>query len=127
MGFCQYIGSPGNFGPVIRLQFTGLELLGINDCLLGQQTGCQLILTHFQLEQHNILIGMLGSIQCHIEGKSSLAHTRTGSNQDQVRFVQAGQTAVQIMEACGQTRQTAFTLCQFIQTIVYIQNDAFNG
>ena len=94
--------------PVRIRQRTGTELLGIHVGLHGQHTVYQLLLRHLQTEDQAGLLSPDRDIISNIQYERRLSHRRAGSDQDQIRRLEAGHPVIEIDKSGRKTRYRGF-------------------
>ena len=94
--------------PVRIRQGTGTELLGIHVGLHGQHTVYQLLLRHLQTEDQAGLLSPDRDIVRNIQYERRLSHRRAGSDQDQIRRLEAGHPVIEIDKSGRKTRYRGF-------------------
>ena len=94
--------------PVRIRQRTGTELLGIHVGLHRQHTVYQLLLRHLQTEDQAGLLSPDRDIVRNIQYERRLTHRRAGSDQDQIRRLEAGHPVIEIDKSGRKTRYRGF-------------------
>ena len=97
----QFFGGEGQILPVLGPERTGAERLTVDARFSGEDAVGQLFLRHFEAEdghRHLLLHGHAGR---DVQRETGLAHTGTGSEDDEVAAAKAGEDGVQQPEAGG--------------------------
>ncbi|CDE65407.1 uncharacterized protein BN646_00290 [Parabacteroides sp. CAG:409] len=109
--------------PFVFLQPSALDLLTRNLTDIHYKTIYELDVTHFQREQSYRCIEVDSHVLGHRKDKSCFTHSRTGSNNNQVRILPTGSNLVKSVKACTQTTQTFFLIgCIFQHLQGFLDN-----
>ena len=117
----QYAGSGGDLLPVRLPQRAGNKPGVLHTGFGAEKPGRQLLPGHFQRKHGYGLFLRLRHIQRHVQRKGGFAHTGTGRQQDQVRFIQAADLPVHSGQAGGQARKSAFALAHLVEPVQHIR------
>ena len=69
---------------------------------------------------------MQTDITCNVQRKGSFTHRRTGSDQNQVRFLQSGSQCIEVLKTGADPREPAFRFIKHIDAFKGTQDDAFH-
>ena len=140
-------GSYGSPAGIIDIQLTGLklirngkngfhlfirestffDLLGFHSGFRTEHTHDQLLFAHFQTEIYHTSSTVDGGILADIHGKGAFAHGRSGSDNDQIGFLQTIGHPIQLPETCGHSGNLAVTSQQISNLCNGVRDDLAQG